>query len=778
MARSGVGAFSFLPSLRVFSDTSRKGNLRECPFFIYKFCGDCMANIEKIVKEEILKVKAELNQEKNIFLKGTEEFDNCMNNIVLQAYRREDEKYLAECEIIIRKEVDHTIDRFTFIFSNGILFRSIFYPVESKKNIFVPYYAILTFLRKKVERKIANENIDDHFIDLEKVLSVKISWDSHPITATFDISKRDPFLITSKDIFDESFDGRTKKLFYEMIIRIVERIKNDDKKDSQLMDDISEAYEKEDWDLVLEISNEMLEMFPERHWLIAFKSKAYLEKNDLQNATKFNKIALEKFYNEFGDISKSSEWDENDKAFYSLEKCIEAKIMHKNNDFINSFRSYNDSIQFISDEEERQDVINQRDKVHEELLKNFNRIKYNDRTVIYIDNELSLYNPTNIVPIEKSKTASLNFPPPHPISKQLYVGHPFKENLYFPIEDYENYLFESQVMELSRILKSLGAKTIKTEYIIGSTTSENYNETKTSNEKIKTDGSLSGSGVIYSGGTSASNEQSIQAKHNQQNEINNIIGKKINIDGVFNPKMKPYIPDDLIWFQHNEVWQSIAQQRMEGGLEKYDITLSTKNVEQLSEKELKQIDKEYKNLIKGSVGTKLVKVNSEINTNKSEDSGYESLLEKKKKGTTNLRILVDFVPMEELTEDPPVKLVNQQTAEGNLVVSNNDIEYEYLELLKDAVEDGKIDASARKFLNRRREKLGISEEKASQLENMLLKGNQLNDSEKEYIEELKFCLEDNNEISEKERKLLNRLRDKLNILVDRAIELEKNINKY
>ena len=55
--------------------------------------------------------------------------------------------------------------------------------------------------------------------------------------------------------------------------------------------------------------------------------------------------------------------------------------------------------------------------------------------------------------------------------------------------------------------------------------------------------------------------------------------------------------------------------------------------------------------------------------------------------------------------------------------------------------------------------------------------NKSKDPEGEYLEELKACLEEDSEISVKERRLLNRLRDRLGISEERAEELESSLLK-
>ena len=105
-------------------------------------------------------------------------------------------------------------------------------------------------------------------------------------------------------------------------------------------------------------------------------------------------------------------------------------------------------------------------------------------------------------------------------------------------------------------------------------------------------------------------------------------------------------------------------------------------------------------------------------------------------------------------------------------------ENEYLDELKACLEeDGEISPKERRLLERLREKLGISSERATELE-ATLSAPQLTDEEKEYLEEYKTCFEEDEEISPKERRLLNRLRDTLGISAERAEELEKLSKKH
>lgn len=98
-------------------------------------------------------------------------------------------------------------------------------------------------------------------------------------------------------------------------------------------------------------------------------------------------------------------------------------------------------------------------------------------------------------------------------------------------------------------------------------------------------------------------------------------------------------------------------------------------------------------------------------------------------------------------------------------------ESEYLTELKACLEeDGKISSKERRLLNRLRERLGISEKRAEELEASLLKP-ELTEEEQEYLDEYKACIEEG-ELSPKEIRLLNRLRMSLGISEERAREIE------
>ena len=102
------------------------------------------------------------------------------------------------------------------------------------------------------------------------------------------------------------------------------------------------------------------------------------------------------------------------------------------------------------------------------------------------------------------------------------------------------------------------------------------------------------------------------------------------------------------------------------------------------------------------------------------------------------------------------------------ISENEDV---YVEELIGCLENGVISDKERRLLNKLRERLGISEERAKELE-ASLSSPQLTETEQEYLNAYKEATADG-EMSEKERRLLEKLRIMYGISEGRARELEK-----
>ena len=98
-------------------------------------------------------------------------------------------------------------------------------------------------------------------------------------------------------------------------------------------------------------------------------------------------------------------------------------------------------------------------------------------------------------------------------------------------------------------------------------------------------------------------------------------------------------------------------------------------------------------------------------------------------------------------------------------------EQEYLELYMEYAADGEISERDRKMLDKFRVRCGITKERARELV-ASCSIPQLSEDEQEYLELYKEYAADG-EISERDRKMLNKMRDRMGISVERAKEIEQ-----
>ncbi|MGY5504487.1 hypothetical protein [Riemerella anatipestifer] len=241
---------------------------------------------------------------------------------------------------------------------------------------------------------------------------------------------------------------------------------------------------------------------------------------------------------------------------------------------------------------------------------------------------------------------------------------------------------------------------------------------------------------------------------------------KFGREQFFNPTKAPFIPDDLLWFHHEPSWQRLAQQRLNGDLLEHNEFISSAKNQIISQEEINKINADLKVVI--PKGGASVKYNKN-NT----DTAILKLNEEEE-----WKIYVKFKPISEFGNKEigadsysETKLISNVTLNEHL----DENEEKYMEEVKFIIEhDGVIGDRDRRILERFRVRFGISEEKAAELEHRVLNqvDYQFTEEEKEYIEEYKSLISDSKEIDDKTRRLLNRLAQLLGIDEDRASELE------
>lgn len=363
---------------------------------------------------------------------------------------------------------------------------------------------------------------------------------------------------------------------------------------------------------------------------------------------------------------------------------------------------------------------------------------YKERKLIVPVDEYTTLDQKTLTAINIDRLGKIDFPMGHPVVNHLYVGHPLIPSKYIPFENYELELIEDRVREFGVLAQSLGATSITIECI-------NANGNK-GNQHVHTNVNGNVSYGVASGNGSYDNDAN--------SRFITEISQKISLHQEFSPKEAPHVPDGLVWYSSEPSWQRLVEQRMKGSLKIHEERIETRKSQVVENSELKKISAEVKALFMATSGS------------------WEKSMERMFESHENaiLAIHVEFAPIESLG----IKNQSPQTAQNPQHLSAD--EQDYVDELRECLgKDGKISDGERRLLNKFRIRLGISEIRAQELEKSLVKPQlQLTADEQEYLSEYKEAMEEGG-LSALSRRLLNKLRNSMGISDERAKEIENSI---
>lgn len=363
---------------------------------------------------------------------------------------------------------------------------------------------------------------------------------------------------------------------------------------------------------------------------------------------------------------------------------------------------------------------------------------YNERKIIMLVKEINKECSTNTIEVFKidNYPSKIQFPKGHPKLGELYIGHPYRNNLYIPYANHEFQFFLDKVYEYCQLLQALGATEITIESIRGKNVSElqkyNFNA---------------------SGGASYGPAAKVNAEYNEKKESSS----KSSVDNYLkeyrkmDPMSLPHIPDNLIWYPEQTNWQRLASQRTNNNnLLEFEEEFSTKETSFVSASEEESIKADLQ----------ILKVDANISVNENNFKQSEKNEETVWRIKVKFKSLADFV-------------ISKSGMPSNFMLSQNEDSYR-AEVLYCIKENAGISEIDRRILNRKREQLGITEERAREIENSCLP--KYTDSEREYLGILEALdgLDLNDPIVQKR---IIRERSLLNISEQRADELEAQFNK-
>lgn len=365
---------------------------------------------------------------------------------------------------------------------------------------------------------------------------------------------------------------------------------------------------------------------------------------------------------------------------------------------------------------------------------------YEDRKVIFIAKSIQDVagywddtNSINYIFTHDCIPSDIKFPLGRPNVNSLYIANPVKPDEYVPYDNFELTLFMDKIRELKRLLRSLGA----TEITFTSLRGSKVEEAEKMGYSVNAEAGLFGHKV--SGGYSSEEGQNRMSSQ----------GIKVDYIERLDSYEYPSLPDRLHWYNSDPEWRDIVEARLHHNQLHFEQSISTKQVSSLNEQSQENINVAYKGLI------------SHVNVKYHREHEFHV----KTTEETMWRITAEFKPLSEFEKNDNTMSHLSTGTQKNL----SSDEKVYLEAVGEYLEDGSISERDRRMLERLRKSLGISEEQAVVLEATLVP--QLTDDEKDYLEALKECLEEGG-INDRDRRTLERLRKSLDITEERASELE------
>lgn len=333
---------------------------------------------------------------------------------------------------------------------------------------------------------------------------------------------------------------------------------------------------------------------------------------------------------------------------------------------------------------------------------------------------------------------SIQFPVGHPQANTLYIGHPFKPATYLPFENATEQLFMERVHELCYLGQCLGANEIRIKRLRGLDTASS--EAK----QLDVSGELDVKAVNVGG------------SFGRNTAVQNSYSSKDGMEMVqtYLPTKQPYRPDDLVWLDYETSWQALVKQRLNGNILSYSLHLSSSESVSMTSSKVLSVKASFEYLVTKVSGT------------------YDSKSDKTFSKTEEIEWEIDmqFKPLQDFDNNSQATAQIAQTQNSEL----SEDEIAYKEEVEFCLEDAsEIDAHSRKFLERKRQKLGLSETRAKEIEDMVKASLvSFTDEEKEYMEALDDVVEDG-AIPNNVRRLLERERKSLGISEERAKELEE-----
>jgi hypothetical protein len=152
----------------------------------------------------------------------------------------------------------------------------------------------------------------------------------------------------------------------------------------------------------------------------------------------------------------------------------------------------------------------------------------------------------NLYAMPGAEIERYTWPVGHPRPGVVYAASPVRYDTYFTVAEFQDALLLGKVAEAMDLVASLGARKVKIRQVAG--------------QARDLGGSI---GLSIPGAGNVKAKADNHRKHDSQ----------IEYSATFTPVLEPHIPDDLLWFPHEPMWQSMAKLRLRNGLDTCDLAI-------------------------------------------------------------------------------------------------------------------------------------------------------------------------------------------------------------
>lgn len=292
---------------------------------------------------------------------------------------------------------------------------------------------------------------------------------------------------------------------------------------------------------ILQVCDELKGLHPEVNPFIYFKkASVYLQLGKRHEAQKLLQITLETFKEAYGEATQASHWSKRVKELYMqiirLQAGLHPEALYEN------MWLYNEAYHLAEEPELRFEMREKRDDLYRQFVNSPLQLK--DKKAVFLTDDLPLEEPVIILPLIEGHTGVFRFLHEAPQKGNLYLLHPYRRHVAYPISHAYGALLEDKVNELVRILQHLGAEKI-----------EIFNEALHADPAIET-------------------------------------GRKADFVYELQPTQRPHIPSDVVWYPYEAEWQRMVKQRMQGAIFSTEFICSIEQLPTLSDEELDLIDKD------------------------------------------------------------------------------------------------------------------------------------------------------------------------------------------